>query len=32
MRALSPAELEMFRWTVDHYVERAHTYRATLAR
>ena len=32
MRALTPAEAEMFRWTVEHYVERAHSYRATLAR
>ena len=32
MRALSPAEIEMFKWTVEHYVERAHSYRATLAR
>jgi gamma-carbonic anhydrase len=32
MRALTPAEAEMFRWTVEHYVERARSYRATLAR
>ncbi|MGH6929464.1 MAG: gamma carbonic anhydrase family protein, partial [Dongiaceae bacterium] len=28
MRALTPAEAEMFRWTVEHYVERARAYRA----
>ncbi len=32
MRPLSAAEAEMFQWTVEHYVGRAHSYRATVAR
>lgn len=28
MRPLTPAEVEMFQWTVEHYVERARSYRA----
>jgi len=28
MRALKPAEVDSFRWTIEHYVERARTYRA----
>jgi carbonic anhydrase/acetyltransferase-like protein (isoleucine patch superfamily) len=28
MRPLTPAELEMFEWTAEHYAERARTYRA----
>jgi carbonic anhydrase/acetyltransferase-like protein (isoleucine patch superfamily) len=31
MRALTPAETEMFGWTVEHYVERARAYRETVA-
>ena len=31
MRALSPTEIEMFRWTIEHYVERAQVYRAAVA-
>lgn len=27
MRPLTPAEVEMFQWTVEHYVERARSYR-----
>ena len=32
MRALTTVEAAMFEWTVEHYVERAHSYRATVAR
>ena len=32
MRALAPAEIESFRWTIDHYVERARTYRTIAER
>jgi carbonic anhydrase/acetyltransferase-like protein (isoleucine patch superfamily) len=32
MRPLTSAETEMFQWTVEHYVERARTYRTASAR
>ena len=32
MRALTPAEIASFQWTVEHYVERAHSFRAIVNR
>ena len=32
MRTLTAAEIDSFRWTIDHYVERARTYRGISAR